>query len=167
MKAVTSVGAWVSAASKRLNARKAAGQTFTGLYTANTTADKKVYEDIYQSFGKSDFDNAVKYLVNAPKYGFELPPTPAGSKFADAYNAAVQRRAHGPAEHQGRARTGAEGSTGRDQREQVRTREQRHCSEHDSAGPLAGPALVVRVPRPRDLGRLPLHLPVDLRLPRR
>jgi multiple sugar transport system substrate-binding protein len=91
MKAVTSVGAWVAAASKRLNARKAAGQTFTGLYTANTAADKKVYEDIYQSFGKSDFDTAVKYLVNAPKYGFELPPTPAGSKFADAYNAAVQR----------------------------------------------------------------------------
>jgi multiple sugar transport system substrate-binding protein len=91
MKAVTSVGAWVAAASKRLNARKAAGQTFTGLYTANTAADRKVYEDIYQSFGKSDFDTAVKYLVNAPKYGFELPPTPAGSKFADAYNAAVQR----------------------------------------------------------------------------
>jgi multiple sugar transport system substrate-binding protein len=91
MKAVTSVGAWEFAGSKRLNARKAAGQTFTGIYTANALADKKVYEDIYQSFGKSDFDTAVKYLVNAPKYGFELPPTPAGSKFADAYNAAVQR----------------------------------------------------------------------------
>ena len=91
MKAVTSVPAWEFAASKRLNARKAAGQTFTGLYTGNALADKKVYEDIYQSFGKSDFDTAVKYLVNAPKYGFELPPTPAGSKFADAYNAAVQR----------------------------------------------------------------------------
>lgn len=91
MKAVTSVGAWEFAASKRLNLRKAAGQTFTGLYTANALADKKIYEDIYQSFGQPSFDNAVKILVNSPKYGFELPPTPAGSKFADAYNSAVQR----------------------------------------------------------------------------
>jgi multiple sugar transport system substrate-binding protein len=93
MKAVTSVGAWEIAASKRLNARKAANppQAFTGIYTANALADKKTYEDIYQSFGNPDYDTAVKYLVNAPKYGFELPPTPAGSKYADAYNSAVQR----------------------------------------------------------------------------
>jgi multiple sugar transport system substrate-binding protein len=91
MKNVTSVQAWLSAAGKRLNARKAAGATFTGLYTANTAADKKVYEDVYQSFGHPQFDQAVKILVNSPKYGFELPPTPAGFKFTDAYNNAVQR----------------------------------------------------------------------------
>jgi multiple sugar transport system substrate-binding protein len=91
MKAVTSVQAWETAAKKRFDARKAQGSTFTGLYTANTLADKKTYEDIYQSFGHPQFDNAVKILVNAPKYGFELPPTPAGSKFADAYNNAIQR----------------------------------------------------------------------------
>jgi multiple sugar transport system substrate-binding protein len=97
MKAVTSVGAWVFAGSKRLNARKAAvpKQAYTGLYTANTAADKKLYEDIYQSFGNPDYDDAVKFLVNAPKYGFELPPTPAGAKFADAYNNAVQRILNG------------------------------------------------------------------------
>jgi multiple sugar transport system substrate-binding protein len=91
MKAVTSVGAWVVAAKKRFDARKAAGSTFTGLYTANTSADKKIYEDIYQSFGHPQFDQAVKILVNSPKYGFELPPTPAGFKFTDAYNNAIQR----------------------------------------------------------------------------
>jgi len=93
MKAVTSVGAWVFSGSKRLNARKAANppQAFTGLYTANAAADKKLYEDIYHATGNPDYDDAVKYLVNASKYGFELPPTPAGSKFADAYNSAVQR----------------------------------------------------------------------------
>jgi multiple sugar transport system substrate-binding protein len=91
MKAVTSVGAWLYAGEKRLNARKAAGRTFTGNYTANTVADKKTYEDIYQSFGQKTFDNAVKILVNAPKYGFELPPTPAGAQFSTAYNNAVQR----------------------------------------------------------------------------
>jgi multiple sugar transport system substrate-binding protein len=91
MKAVTSVQAWLTAGSKRLNARKAAGQAFTGLYTANATADKKLYEDIYHETGNPDYNDAVKFLVNAPKYGFELPPTPAGAKFADAYNSAVQR----------------------------------------------------------------------------
>jgi multiple sugar transport system substrate-binding protein len=91
MKAVTSVQAWVSAAKKRYDARKAAGSTFTGVYTANTQADKKTYEDIYQSFGHPQFDNAVKILVNAPKYGFELPPSPGGQQFVQAYIDAINR----------------------------------------------------------------------------
>jgi multiple sugar transport system substrate-binding protein len=91
MKAVTSVDAWMVAGTKRAAARKAAGQSFTGLYTANAVADKKLFEDVYHSTGSSDYDDAVKYLVNAPKYGFELPPTPAGAQFANAYNSAVQR----------------------------------------------------------------------------
>jgi len=91
MKAVTSVNAWMTAGTKRAAARKAAGQSFTGLYTANAVADKKLYEDVYHSTGSSDYDDAVKYLVNASKYGFELPPTPAGAQFANAYNSAVQR----------------------------------------------------------------------------
>src|SRR5215210_1389277 len=91
MKSVTSVAAWLDAAKKRYDARKRSGATFTGIYTANTQADKKSYEDIYQSFGKPQFDNAVKLLVAAPKYGFELPPSPAGQQVLDAMNAAVNR----------------------------------------------------------------------------
>jgi multiple sugar transport system substrate-binding protein len=93
MKAVTSVGAWVNAGAKRLAARRAANppQAFTGLYTANAVADKKLYEDVYHATGNPQYDEVVKYLVNAAKYGFELPPTPAGAQFANAYNSAVQR----------------------------------------------------------------------------
>jgi multiple sugar transport system substrate-binding protein len=91
MKAVTSVEAWLFAGKKRYDARKLAGQAFTGLYTANAVADKKLFEDIYHATGNPAYDDAVKYLVNAPKYGFELPPTPAGAQFANAYNSAVQR----------------------------------------------------------------------------
>jgi multiple sugar transport system substrate-binding protein len=91
MKAVTSVQAWLSAAKKRYDARKAAGSTFTGVYTANTQADKKTYEDIYQSFGHPQFDNAVKILVNAPKYGFELPPSPGGEQFRQAFIDAINK----------------------------------------------------------------------------
>jgi multiple sugar transport system substrate-binding protein len=91
MKAVTSVQAWLTAAKKRFDARKASGATFTGVYTANAVADKKTYEDIYQSFGKPQFDNAVKLLVAAPKYGFELPPSPAGRQLVQAYTDAINR----------------------------------------------------------------------------
>jgi len=91
MKAVTSVQAWLTAGKKRYDARKAANQAFTGLYTANAVADRKLYEDIYHATGNPAYDDAVKYLVNASKYGFELPPTPAGAQFANAYNSAVQR----------------------------------------------------------------------------
>jgi multiple sugar transport system substrate-binding protein len=91
MKAVTSVDAWKAAAKKRFDARKAAGSTFTGVYTANTQADVKTYQDIYQSFGKEQFDNAVKILVAAPRYGFELPPSPGGRQFVQAYLDAVNR----------------------------------------------------------------------------
>jgi multiple sugar transport system substrate-binding protein len=91
MKAVTSLQAWLDAAKKRYDARKRAGSTFTGVYTANTLADKKSYEDIYQSFGHPQFDKAVALLVAAPKYGFELPPSPAGQQILDAMNAGINR----------------------------------------------------------------------------
>ena len=91
MKAVTSVNAWLFAGKKRYDARKAAGQAFTGLYTANAVADKRLYQDIYHATGNPAYDDAVKYLVNASNYGFELPPTPAGAQFPNAYNSAILR----------------------------------------------------------------------------
>ena len=65
MKAVTSVDAWLTAAKKREARARRHGSTFTGVYTANTVADKKVYKDIYQSFGHPQFDKAVQTLVHA------------------------------------------------------------------------------------------------------
>jgi multiple sugar transport system substrate-binding protein len=91
MKAVTSVNAWVTAAKKRFDARKAAGSTFTGLYSANAVADQKIYNDIYQSFGHPQFDKAVVTLVHAAKYGFELPPSPGGQQLVQAYTDAINR----------------------------------------------------------------------------
>jgi multiple sugar transport system substrate-binding protein len=91
MKTVTSVQSWVTAAKKRYDVRKNQNATFTGLYTANAPADKKIYEDIYQSFGKPQFDQAVTTLVAAGKYGFELPPTPGGQQFVQAYTDALLR----------------------------------------------------------------------------
>ena len=33
----------------------------------------------------------MKILVNAPKYGFELPPSPGGQQFVQAYLDAINR----------------------------------------------------------------------------
>jgi len=91
MKAVTSVNAWLIAAKKREAARKAQNSTFTGLYSANSVADAKIYNDVYQSFGHPQFDKAVQTLVHASKYGFELPANPGGQQFVDAYINAINR----------------------------------------------------------------------------
>ncbi len=95
MKAVTSVNAWLIAAKKREAARKASGSTFTGVYTANAVADQKTYNDVYQSFGHPQFDNAVRTLVHASRYGFELPPSPGGQQFVQAVTDAVNRALSG------------------------------------------------------------------------
>ncbi len=91
MKAVTSVDAWLAAAKKREAARRAAGSTFTGLYTANAVADAKVYNDVYQSYGHPQFDKAVQTLVHASKYGFELPASPGGQQLVQSYTDAINR----------------------------------------------------------------------------
>jgi multiple sugar transport system substrate-binding protein len=91
MKAVTSTQAWLTAAKLRRDARKRTGATFTGLYTANSVADVKIYEDVYQSFGHPQFDRAVQTVVQAGKYGFEMPPSPGGAQLVDATNSAILR----------------------------------------------------------------------------
>jgi multiple sugar transport system substrate-binding protein len=95
MKQVTSTQAWLSAAKQRYDARKRTGATFMGLYTANAEADRKILEDIYQSFGKEQFDRAVRVLVAAGRFGFEMPPSPGGAQIVDATVAAIQRALNG------------------------------------------------------------------------
>ena len=91
MKAVTSTNAWLTAAKKREAARKASRATFMGLYTANAVADKRIFNEVYQSFGHPQFDRAVRTLVHAAKYGFEMPPSPGGQQLVDATVAAIKR----------------------------------------------------------------------------
>ena len=90
-RAMTSVDAWVAAARNRLNVRRRSGEAFTGLYTANTRADRRIFEDVYQPMGRRQFDDAVKLLYQAPRYAFALPPSPASAEFRQAYIDAVNR----------------------------------------------------------------------------
>lgn len=91
MKAMTATDTWRAVAKDRFDLRKRQNRSFTGLYTANTQADVKIYEDIYQKMGKPAFDNAVSLLVHASRYAFALPPSPASNEFRQAYIDAINR----------------------------------------------------------------------------
>ena len=91
MKAMTSVEAWRTVAKNRFDLRKRQGRAFTGLYTANTQADVKIYEDIYQAMGRPAFDSAVALLVRASRYGFSIPLSPASAQFKQSYIDAINR----------------------------------------------------------------------------
>jgi len=88
---VTAPGSWLKAAKARFDAQKRLGRPFTGTFTANKVADVKIFEDLYQSFGKKAYDDAVRLLVNIQKYGFEQPASPAGDAFNTALNDAINR----------------------------------------------------------------------------
>lgn len=90
-KHMTAVPAWVTAARNRLNIRRRSGEAFTGLYTANTVADVRIFEDVYQPVGKKQWDVAVQRLVQSQRYAFALPPSPASAEFRQAYIDAINR----------------------------------------------------------------------------
>jgi multiple sugar transport system substrate-binding protein len=91
MKAMTAVNTWVAVAKNRFDTRKRQNRAFTGLYTANTQADVKIFEDIYQRTGTKQFDDAVTLLVRAPRYGFAIPLSPASAEFRQAWIDGVTR----------------------------------------------------------------------------
>ena len=91
IKAMTSVDTWVSVARDRLNLRRRQNRAFTGLYTGNTRADVKIYEDVYQKLGKPQFDTAVQRLVTSSRYAFAMSPSPASAEFRQAWLDAINR----------------------------------------------------------------------------
>jgi multiple sugar transport system substrate-binding protein len=91
IKALQADSSWLKVAKERFDLRKRQGRAFTGLYTAKSSADVKIYEDIYQKMGNRDFDDAVTLLVRAPRYGFSIPLSPASTEFKQAWMDAVTR----------------------------------------------------------------------------
>jgi multiple sugar transport system substrate-binding protein len=91
MKAMTSVDAWTAVARNRLNARRRDNRAFTGLYTANTRADVKIFEDVYQSLGRPWYDDAVQKLVTASRYAFAVPASPGSAEVRQAYLDGINR----------------------------------------------------------------------------
>jgi multiple sugar transport system substrate-binding protein len=90
MKTMTSVKAWMAAAKARAVATEKKGQVFTGLYTANTVADKKIFDDVYQP-SSPQWDKAVKTLVDVQDHAVAWPASPAGARVQQALTDAINR----------------------------------------------------------------------------
>ena len=90
-KEMTATDTWVEAAKTRIAKRKAEGQPFTGLYTGNLQADKRIFDEVYQRSGNKRFDDAVQTILSVQDKGFSLPASPAGAEFDKAWYDAVNR----------------------------------------------------------------------------
>ena len=94
IKTMTSVQAWMNAAEKRAAATKAAGQAFTGLYTANQVADQKILSVVYKP-GSTQWDKAVTVLNDVQKNAIYWPASPAGAQVQQALTDAITRALQG------------------------------------------------------------------------
>ncbi|WP_439427518.1 extracellular solute-binding protein [Micromonospora sp. LA-10] len=91
VKQMTATDTWLAAAGARAQARKAANLPFTGLWTGNTAADKKIFDEVYKPTGKKRFDDAVQTIRQAQDAAFAMPASPAGAEFDKAWTDAVNR----------------------------------------------------------------------------
>lgn len=92
-KTMTSVEAWEAAAEARLSARTAEGKPFTGLLTANDTADEQI-ESMVTSGGEP-WDSGVAAMYEANDHTFSLPANPADAEFTTAWQDAANRVLNG------------------------------------------------------------------------
>ncbi len=89
MKTMTATSTWIAAARNRISIRKAKGQPFTGLRTANAVADNAIYQ-LYTPINKW-FDQNVHTVQSVMKYSFSIPASPASAEFQTAWMNAVNR----------------------------------------------------------------------------
>ncbi|MEV1330119.1 extracellular solute-binding protein [Micromonospora costi] len=98
VKQMTATDTWLAAAKARADARKAAGQPFTGVWTGNVEADKKIFDELYQPTGNKRFDDAVATIRSVQDVAFAMPASPAGAEFDKAWYDAVNRVLAGQAQ---------------------------------------------------------------------
>jgi multiple sugar transport system substrate-binding protein len=94
-KTMTATDTWVAAAKARVDQRKADNEAFTGLYTGNVNADKRIFDELYRPSGNKRFDDAVQTILSVQDKGFSLPASPAGAEFDKAWYDAVNRALSG------------------------------------------------------------------------
>ncbi|MFB9237782.1 extracellular solute-binding protein [Plantactinospora siamensis] len=97
-KTMTATDTWLAAAKARVAARQAKNLPFTGLYTANVNADKRIFDELYKPSGDKRFDDAVATIRSAQENAFTIPASPAGAEFDKAWTDAVNRVLSGQAQ---------------------------------------------------------------------
>ncbi|MFY1691918.1 ABC transporter substrate-binding protein [Plantactinospora sp. WMMB782] len=97
-KRMTATDTWVAAAKARVAARQASGAPFTGLYTGNVEADRRIMSEVYRPSGNPRFDQAVQTIVSVQEHAFTIPASRAGAEFDKAWMDAVNRVLSGQSE---------------------------------------------------------------------
>ncbi|AVT29352.1 sugar ABC transporter substrate-binding protein [Plantactinospora sp. BC1] len=97
-KQMTATETWVAAAKARVTARQASGAPFTGLYTGNAEADRRIMSEIYRPSGNPRFDNAVQTILSVQEHAFTIPASRAGAEFDKTWMDAVNRVLSGQSE---------------------------------------------------------------------
>ncbi|MFL6122100.1 extracellular solute-binding protein [Actinophytocola sp.] len=91
IKTMTDSSSWIAAAQARAKKRKSENKPFTGVYTGNEKADKKIFGDIVKLDDYPVYDKAVKAVLKAQDSAFSMPASPAGNEFLTAWQDAVNR----------------------------------------------------------------------------
>jgi multiple sugar transport system substrate-binding protein len=91
-KTMTSVSTWMAAAKERAAKVAKAGQPFTGLFTANTTADNDIYKHVFKASPKyAQWNTAYKTLLRVMANSFGISVSPAGEEIKTDWTNAVNR----------------------------------------------------------------------------
>lgn len=88
---MTAAETWIRAAEARAATRASNGLPFTGVYTANTAADERIFSDFVDLSASPAFQEAVQVVLDTQDAAFATPPSPAGAEVEQAWRAAVDQ----------------------------------------------------------------------------
>jgi len=91
MKAMTATDTWLQAAAARAATVAKNKSMFTGLWTANTDADRKIKDTYVKPSGKTGFDQAVSNYYASTETAFAINSSKAGSEIKTAWTDAANR----------------------------------------------------------------------------
>jgi multiple sugar transport system substrate-binding protein len=94
MKVLTSTDTWLKAAAARQATVDKNKSIFTGLWTANPTADAQVRAK-YVKPGTTGFDHAIQNYYASNDFAFSIAPSKAGNEIKTAWTDAVNRALSG------------------------------------------------------------------------
>jgi len=94
MKVLTATDTWLKAGAARQATVEKNKSVFTGLWTANPTADAQVRAK-YVKPGTTGFDKAIQNYYASNDYAFSIAPSKAGSEIKTAWTDAVNRALSG------------------------------------------------------------------------
>ncbi|GHH75924.1 sugar ABC transporter substrate-binding protein [Streptomyces sulfonofaciens] len=87
--AMTSPDTWVTAARAKARDIRKDGSPYTGDFTGNKVADRRIHDEVWKPTGNAAFDEAARQLYAAQDHAFSVPANAAGTEFRKAWQSAV------------------------------------------------------------------------------